>query len=70
MARPKTGVPTKQKLTLTVSPEIKEMADFIRMQKGVSISELAEAAIRKEYRKLVKAGTAPEEQIPGQQSFE
>lgn len=71
MARPKLPNATKRvKMTLTVSPEVKDMAEYIRIKKSISISALIEEVIRKEYRKLAKAGEAPAEQLPGQIKME
>lgn len=42
MARPKTGKPPKQKLTLTVSPEAREILAALSEQRGMSISALVE----------------------------
>ncbi len=71
MARPKLPNSIKKdKLNLTISPEIKEMADYIRIKKNVSISKLVEDTIRKEYKKLHKAGEVPEEQLKGQEILE
>lgn len=66
MARPKSTKPKRVNLMLTVSPEVKDMLDYIRREKETSISEMVETYIRKEYRKLVKDAKAPEEQLPGQ----
>ena len=54
MSRPKSNAPKKVKMNLTVSPEIKEMSETIRCKRGISISELLEDVIRKEYNKLTK----------------
>ena len=67
MARPK--LPNslkKEKINLTVSVECKQMAEYIRIKKSISISELLEEIIRKEFKKLQKSGEAPEEQVKGQ----
>ena len=53
MARPKLSEDLKKvRLNLTVSKETKEMLDFIRNYKNVSISELLDTTISKEYKKL------------------
>lgn len=70
MARPK--LPNslkKEKLNLTVSRETKEMIEFIRIQKNISISAFLEEIVAKEYKKLQKAGKVPEPQLPGQMNF-
>lgn len=70
MARPKLpDFEKKVKFNLTISPEAKEMADLIRIKKNISMSAFIEEAIRKEYRKMVKRGEAPEEQLPGQEKL-
>lgn len=70
MARPK--LPNslkKEKLNLTVSRETKEMIEFIRIEKNISISAFLEEIVAKEYKKLRKAGKVPESQLPGQMNF-
>jgi hypothetical protein len=70
MARPK--LPNslkKEKLNLTVSRETKEMIEFIRIQKNISISAFLEEIVAKEYKKLQKSGKAPEVQLHGQMNF-
>lgn len=70
MARPK--LPNslkKEKLNLTVSRETKEMIEFIRIEKNISISAFLEEIIAKEYKKLRKVGKVPESQLPGQMNF-
>lgn len=70
MARPK--LPNnlkKEKLNLTVSRETKEMIEFIRIEKNISISAFLEEIVAKEYKKLQKAGKAPDPQMPGQMNF-
>lgn len=70
MGRPKIEKASKKvSLTLTVSPEVKEMLQYVRVGKGISISELVEEYVRKEYKKLQKSGNAPEEQIVGQMNI-
>lgn len=70
MGRPKILTAEKRvNFTLTVPQEVKDMADCIRENTGVSTSAFIEEYIRREYRKLVKSGKAPAEQIPGQQTF-
>lgn len=67
MGRPRIESTSKKvNLTLTVSPEIKDMLQYVRAGKGLSISELVEEYVRKEYKKLQKTGGAPEEQVVGQ----
>lgn len=51
MARPK-SLKVKERLSLSVSAETKEMAEFIRQNSAISISELVEKCIEKEYKKL------------------
>lgn len=70
MARPK--LPNslkKEKLNLTVSRETKEMIEFIRIQKNISISAFLEEIVAKEYKKLQKSGKAPEVQLHGRMNF-
>lgn len=70
MARPKLpNLEKKVKFNITVSPEVKKMADAIRIKKNISISTLVEEAIRKEYRKLEKSGEAAELPLPGQMTI-
>lgn len=64
MSRPKLpNMEKKAKMNLTISPEAKEMAEAVRAVKNVSMSQLLEECIRKEYKKLQKAGDVP---VPGQ----
>lgn len=70
MARPKLDSSIKKtKLSLTISPDAQEMLDFIRRENNVSISEFVEDAVRREYKRLRRAGRVPDEQIPGQMSM-
>lgn len=70
MARPKLDSSIKKvKLSLTVSPDVQEMLDFIRRENDVSISEFVSDAITREYKRLRRAGRVPDEQIPGQMSM-
>lgn len=67
MARPRLDSSIKKtKLSLTISPDAQEMLDFIRRENNVSISEFVEDAVRREYKRLRRAGRVPDEQIPGQ----
>lgn len=67
MARPKLDSSIKKtKLSLTISPDVQEMLDFIRRENNISISEFVEDAVRREYKRLRRAGRVPGEQIPGQ----
>lgn len=64
MARPKLSKELRRiKMNLTIAPEVKEMADMIRIKKNISMSMFFEEYIRSEYRKMVKRGelndTAP-----------
>ena len=69
MARPKLPNGTKkEKLNLSVSPETKEMLILMRNKMDISISELVEEAIHKEYHKMVKKGTITD--VPGQMSLD
>lgn len=70
MSRPKTGLPNKKKLTLSISPDSLEMANYIRLRQNISLSEFLETAIQKEYKKLSKAGNVPDIQIAGQLKIE
>lgn len=70
MARPKLDSSIKKvKLSLTVSPDVQEMLDFIRRENDVSISGFVSDAITREYKRLRRAGRVPDEQIPGQMSM-
>lgn len=63
MARPKTGEPIKQKLTLTVSSEVREALAEVSQSRQMSISELvAEYAIKeqKKARKQASKGVTNE----------
>lgn len=42
MARPKSSQPIKQKLTLSISPTVREQLDVVANAKGMSISSLVE----------------------------
>lgn len=67
MARPKLDSSIKKtKLSLTISPDVQEMLDFIRRENNISISEFVEDAVRREYKRLRRQGRVPDEQIPGQ----
>lgn len=67
MARPKLDSSIKKtKLSLTISPDVQEMLNFIRRENNISISEFVEDAVRREYKRLRRAGRVPDEQIPGQ----
>lgn len=67
MARPKLSQETKRiKMNLTVSPEVKEMAEKIRIKKNISMSMFFEEYIRAEYRKMVKKGEISDDLIAGQ----
>ena len=69
MARPKLPNGTKkEKLSLSVSPETKEMLILMRNKMDISISEFVEEAIHREYRKMVKKGTITD--VPGQMSLD
>ena len=70
MARPKLDSSIKKsKLTLTISPDVHEMLDFIRRENDVSISGFVEDAVKREYKRLRRAGRVPDEQIPGQMTM-
>lgn len=57
MPRPKISNEKKRvKMNLTVSPEIKEMAEMIRIKKSISMSMFFENYVKNEYRKMVKRG--------------
>lgn len=56
----------KEKLNLTVSHEVKEMLDYIRIEKNISISIFLEESVMKEYKKLQKSIKIPGMQMPGQ----
>ena len=62
MARPKTGLPTKQKMCLTVSSEVRDCLERISQARQQSISEIisqyAEQEIKKLNRKQSRAKTA------------
>lgn len=70
MARPKLDSSIKKtKLSLTISPDVQEMLDFIRQENNISISEFVEDAVRREYKRLRRQGRVPDEQIPGQMTI-
>ena len=54
MARPKTGKPQKQKLTLTVSAQARAELAFISAHHGESISELVSDWAAKEAKAICK----------------
>ena len=57
MPRPKLANEKKRiKMNLTVSPEIKEMSERIRIKKNISMSIFFENYVKSEYRKMVKRG--------------
>ena len=68
MARPKLSQETKRiKMNLTISPEVKEMAEMIRIKKNISMSMFFEDYVRAEYKKMVRKGELKDEvQIIGQ----
>lgn len=59
----------KEKLNLTISHEVKEMLDYIRIEKNISISMFLEEAVMKEYKKLQKSIKIPGMQMPGQMNL-
>lgn len=59
----------KEKLNLTVSHEVKEMLDYIRIEKNISISMFLEESVMKEYKKLQKSIKIPGMQMPGQMNL-
>lgn len=70
MARPKLDSSIKKtKLSLTISPDVQEMLNFIRQENNISISEFVEDAVRREYKRLRRQGRVPDEQIPGQMTI-
>lgn len=57
MARPKLSQETKRvSINLTVAPEVKDMADAIRIKKNISMSMFVEEYIRAEYKRMLKRG--------------
>lgn len=60
MARPKTGLPTKQRMNLTVSSEVRDYLEQLSQARQQSISEIvsqyAEQEIKKLNRKQSKKG--------------
>ena len=68
MARPKLSQEIKRiKMNLTISPEVKEMAEMIRIKKNISMSMFFEDYVRAEYKKMVRKGELKDEvQIMGQ----
>lgn len=52
--RPKTGLPTKEKLNITLSKEAKQALAVVSAYKQVSISEIIENYAFKEYKKVQK----------------
>lgn len=59
----------KEKLNLTVSHEVKEMLNYIRIEKNISISMFLEESVMKEYKKLQKSIKIPGMQMPGQMNL-
>lgn len=59
----------KEKLNLTVSHEVKEMLDYIRIEKNISISMFLEESVMKEYKKLQKSIKIPGMQMLGQMNL-
>lgn len=56
MARTKLpGYQKKEKLNITVTPEIKRMAETLSIKKSISISNLIENCILKEYQKYLES---------------
>ena len=67
MARPKLSQETKKvKMNLTVSPEVKEMAELVRIKKNISMSVYFEECVRAEYKKMVKKGEIQDNIFPNQ----
>lgn len=68
MARPKLSSEIKRiKMNLTVAPEVKEMAEMIRIKKNISMSMFFEEYVRSEYKKMVKRGELNDNvQVAGQ----
>ena len=68
MARPRLSQETKRiKMNLTIAPEVKEMAEMIRIKKNISMSMFFEDYVRAEYKKMVKKGELKDKvQIVGQ----
>ena len=66
MPRPKTGLPTKQRMNLTVSAEVRDYLNQLSQVRQQSVSEIisqyAEQEIKKLNRKQGKAKTAAPEQ--------
>ena len=52
MARPKTGLPTKQKMCLTVSSEVRDCLERISQARQQSISEIVSQYALQEDKKL------------------
>ena len=52
MPRPKTGLPIKQKLTLTVSAEVREYLNILSQERKQSISEMVSQYAEQEVKKL------------------
>lgn len=64
MARPKTGLPTKQKMNLTVTAEVREYLNILSAERGLSVSELVSQYAEQEIKKLNRKNrkqTAPEQ---------
>ena len=67
MGRPKISSEKRRiKINLTVSPEIKEMVEMIRIKKNISMSMFFEEYIRSEYKKMVKRGELEDTVMKGQ----
>lgn len=52
MPRPKTGLPTKQKLNITVSAEVRGYLDQLSQERQQSISEIISQYAEQEIKKL------------------
>lgn len=72
MARPKLSQEIKRiKMNLTIAPEVKEMAEKIRIKKNISMSMFFEEYVRMEYKKMVKRGELEDNvQLAGQMNIE
>lgn len=72
MARPKTGLPTKQRMNLTVSSEIRDYLERLSQERQQSISEIvsqyAEQEIKKLNRKQSREQTAAPKQTKGEKA--
>lgn len=70
MARPRMKeVDKRKKVTLTISPEVYQKMESLKMG-GINISEICQKAIDREYKKALKNGKIGEADMVGQLSIQ